>query len=252
MSLPQPRIEVRRAADRFVTTEPGRTTYHSFSFGHFYDPANLRFGLLVCHNDDHLQPGSGYADHPHRDLEIVTWVLSGALTHRDSTGSGGGSTGGSTGRSGGGSGVVGAGQVQAMSAGSGVVHSEVVEPGADPTRFVQTWVLPDKPGVRPRHATADLALAPGELTPVVSGSDHGAALRIGARAATLYAASLATGDTVALPNLARAHVFVATGTLELEDAAALAEADAARVTDAGGLRLTATAPTQLLVWGFAS
>jgi len=230
-----PGIEVRRAGDRFVTTEPGRTTYHSFSFGPFYDPANTHFGLLVCHNDDHLQPGSGYADHPHRDLEIVTWVLSGALAHRDSSGS---------------AGVVGVGQVQAMSAGRGVVHSETAEPGAEPTRFVQTWVLPDETGVRPRHATADLALAPGELTPIVSGSDPAAALRIGARAATLYAATLGTGDTVPLPDLQQAHVFVATGTLELEDAAALAEADAARVTDAGGLRLTAMAPTQLLVWGF--
>jgi redox-sensitive bicupin YhaK (pirin superfamily) len=230
-----PTIEVRRSGDRFVTTVPGRTTYHSFSFGPFYDPGNTRFGLLVCHNDDQVEPGFGYADHPHRDLEIVTWVLSGALTHRDSSGS---------------SGTVGTGQVQAMSAGSGVVHSEVVEPGAGPTRFVQTWVLPDRAGARPRHATADLALAPGELTPVVSGSDPDARLRIGARAATLYAAHLATGDTVPLPDLRRAHVFVATGTLELEDAAALAEADAARVTDAGGLQLTARAPTELLVWGF--
>jgi len=230
-----PTIEVRRSADRFVTTEPGRTTYHSLSFGPFYDPANIRFGLLVCHNDDRIEPGFGYADHPHHDLEIVTWVLSGALTHRDSSGS---------------SGVVGAGQVQAMSAGSGVVHSEVVEPGAGPTRFVQTWVLPDESGTPPRHATADLSLVTGELTPVVSGADPSARLRIGTRTATLYAARLATGDTVDLPDLAQAHVFVATGVVELEDAAALAETDAARVTEAGGLQLTAKAPTELLVWGF--
>jgi hypothetical protein len=79
-------IEVRRAADRFVARAEGRTTWHSFSFGGHYDPANVGFGALVAHNDEHLPPGTGYSDHPHHDVEIVTLVLEGALRHTDSTG----------------------------------------------------------------------------------------------------------------------------------------------------------------------
>ena len=96
---------IRRADRRFRTDEPGRTTWHSFSFGAHYDPANTGFEGLLCHNDDHIQPGFGYDDHPHANLEIVTWVLDGALTHRHD---------GET------TSVIGAGQVQVLSAGAGV------------------------------------------------------------------------------------------------------------------------------------
>src|SRR5687767_9863095 len=97
-------VEVHRAADRFVTTYGGVVSRHSFSFGRHYDPLNVGFGTLVCHNDDELQPRRGYDEHPHRDLEIVTWVLQGELRHRDSAGN---------------SGVIVPGLVQVLSAGSG-------------------------------------------------------------------------------------------------------------------------------------
>ena len=127
-------IEYRPGADRFVTRAEGRTTWHSFSFGAHYDPGNVGFGRLVAHNDERLPPGTGYDDHPHADLEIVTWVLSGALRHTSTVGSG----------------VIGPGQVQRLSAGSGVVHSEVAD-GPEETRFLQAWVRPDEPGLEPDY-----------------------------------------------------------------------------------------------------
>src|SRR3954447_555726 len=126
-------IEVRRSGDRFVTVAAGRTTRHSFSFDRHYDPANVELGFLVCHNDDLVAPGHGYPTHPHRDLEIVTWVLAGGLRHEDSTGEGG---------------VVRPGLVQRLSAGRGVLHAEVTD-GPEPVRFVQMWVRPDEPGLVP-------------------------------------------------------------------------------------------------------
>jgi redox-sensitive bicupin YhaK (pirin superfamily) len=227
-------VEVRRAGDRFTTTAPGRVTRHSFSFGGHYDPGNTSFGRLVCHNDDRLEPGSGYDDHPHRGLEIVTWVLSGALTHRDDAGR---------------SGVVTPGRVQVMSAGSGVVHSEVVEPGAAPTRFVQTWVLPDQPGGAPSYDSADVDPG-GRWLPVASGSHPEAATRIGTRGATLWVAELAPGEGLELPEARQVHLFVATGSVELTGDVDLGTADAVRLLDASG-GLTARTASQLMAWGFA-
>lgn len=229
-------IDVRRADRRFVTTAPGRVTRHSFSFGAHYDPANTGFGLLAAHNDDLVEPGSGYDDHPHRDLEIVTWVLSGALSHRDSAGR---------------SGLVVPGRIQVMSAGSGIVHAETVEPGAGTTRFVQTWVRPDEPGGTPTYAAADVALGDGWL-PVASGSTGDAATRIGARDATLFVAQLDAGDQLGLPDAPAVHLFVATGAVSLTTGGTptgLAEADAVRLSAPGGL-VTATQPTQLMAWAF--
>ena len=134
-------VELRRADSRFVTTAPGRVTRHSFSVRGALRPRERVVRQLVCHNDDVVDPGFGYDDHPHRDMEIVTWVLSGALSHRDSSGR---------------SGVTVPGTVQVMSAGDGIVHSETVEPGAGVTRFVQTWVRPDSPGGPPAYSSADV------------------------------------------------------------------------------------------------
>lgn len=226
-------VEVRRADSRFVTTAPGRVTRHSFSFGTHYDPGNVSFGQLVCHNDDVVHPGFGYDDHPHRDMEIVTWVLSGALSHRDSADR---------------SGVTVPGTVQVMSAGDGIVHSETVEPGAGVTRFVQTWVRPDSPGGPPSYASADVSLAAAWL-PVASGSDPSAATRIDSARGTLFVADLEAGSELALPDASSVHLFVATGSVGLDDVH-LGEADAARIAGETGL-IVARAQSQLLAWAFA-
>jgi redox-sensitive bicupin YhaK (pirin superfamily) len=231
-----PHIDVRRAADRFVTEAEGRTTRHSFSFDRHYDPSNIELGFLVCHNDDLVQPRHGYGPHPHRDLEIVTWVLEGRLRHEDSTGTGG---------------VVEPGVVQRLSAGSGVVHAEVTD-GAAPAHFVQMWVRPDVPGLPPTYDQRDV----GELlgrdgwVTLASGMPRhrDAAVRIGNSRAGLHAARLRCDRVVALPDAPLLHLFVARGEVEVEQVGRLGTGDAARLSRTGGQAVTASADAELLLW----
>ena len=227
-TFPMP-IEVRAPGDRFLTRAEGRTTWHSFSFGAHYDPANVRFGPLVVLNDELLPRGTGYDDHPHRDTEIVTWVLSGALRHRDSSGH---------------DAVVGAGEVQVLTAGSGVVHSEV-SAAVGPTRFVQCWLRPDSADLAPSYATARPDVR-GSLVVLASGG--GAGLPINVSGASLSAAALEPGEQVLLAPARRLLVFVATGELLL-GGRALPAGGEARLLDEQSQPGTATMPeTRVLVW----
>jgi redox-sensitive bicupin YhaK (pirin superfamily) len=221
-------IEYRRARERFRTEADGRTTWHSFSFGAHYDPANVGFGRLVAHNDELLPPGTGYPDHPHTDLEIVTWVLSGALRHTSSVGSG----------------VIGPGQVQRLSAGSGVVHSEVSD-SAEETRFLQAWVRPDESDLRPDYLFADVAIGHG-WTCVADGDGRGV-VPLAARGTSLHAADLVAGLRLDLPESPRLHVFVARGRAMLGERL-LEPGDTARLVDEAGRPVTAEEDAQLVVW----
>lgn len=228
-------VDVRRAADRFATRISWLDSHHSFSFGGHYDAGNTHHGLLLVNNDDVVLPGTGFETHPHRDMEIVTWVLSGSLVHQDSTGH---------------SGVIHPGLAQRMSAGTGILHSET-SGRTEPVHFVQMWVVPDEQGVTPGYdqREIDAELLSGALVPVASGRDgHDSAIRIANSSAALHAARLEPGQEVTLPDAPFAHLFVPRGAIELEDAGPLAEGDAARLTDAGARRLTATAPAEVLVW----
>lgn len=230
-------VDVRRSADRFRTEAGGIRSRHSFSFGSHYDPTNVGHALLVAHNDDVVAPGSGYAKHPHRDLEIVTWVLDGALRHEDSDGN---------------SGLVVPGVVQVLSAGSGVLHSEQNDAVTGPSvKFVQMWVLPSESGTQPRYAHQQVD-CDGGLVPVASGMPRhrqcGAVL-LGARGAAMHAARLHESSEVVLPDAPYVHVFVARGAADLEDAGRLEEGDAARLTAAGPRRLVAAREgCEVLVW----
>jgi hypothetical protein len=232
-------VEVRRAASRRSTSADDLVSRHSFAFGPHYDPTNVGHGVLVAHNDDAVRAGAGYDTHPHRDLEILTWVLEGGLRHRDSEGNGG---------------VVVPGLLQRLSAGSGVRHSEHHDPAYGPTvRFVQMWVLPDEPGLPPSYAQCDVgpALAGGGLVPVASGRPGlavDAAVPVHNRDATLHVARLADAATVELPDAPYLHVFVARGSVDLEGAGRLEEGDAVRLTGAGGVRASAAGPCEVLVW----
>ena len=235
-----PRIEVHRAADRFVTRAEGRTTWHSFSFDRHYDPANVEMGFLVCHNDDLVQPDHGYPPHPHRDLEIVTWVLRGGLRHEDSAGHGG---------------VVAPGVVQRLSAGSGVVHSEVAD-GSEPVHFVQMWVRPDEPGLTPSYEQRDVGgdLGRGGWVTLASGirsQTDVTAVRINNTRAGLHAARLGTGESLRLPEGAMLHLFVARGGVEMEHLGELDTGDAARLFETGGQEVTASQEAELLLWEMA-
>lgn len=221
-------IEYRPGEDRFVTRAEGRTTWHSFSFGSHYDPANVGFARLVAYNDERLPGGTGYPDHPHADLEIVSWVLSGSLRHTSTVGSG----------------VVGPGEVQRLSAGSGVVHSEVAD-GPGPTRFLQAWVRPDEPGLEPDYLSTPVAL--GEGWNCVAGDEGG--VPIAAAGTTLRVADLATGQRLDLPEADRLHVFVAAGRVMLGERV-LEDGDAARLLDEGGRTLRAETDSHVVAWSF--
>ena len=211
-----------------MTRAEGRTTWHSFSFGAHYDPANVGFASLVAHNDERLQAGTGYADHPHADLEIVSWVLSGALRHTSTVGSG----------------VVGPGEVQRLSAGRGVVHSEVAD-GPEPTRFLQAWVRPDEPGLEPGYLATPVVL--GEGWTCVAGGDRG--VPIAASGTTLHVAEMTRGQRLELPDAGKLHVFVARGRALLGERV-LEDGDAARLLDEGGREVTVEDDSHLVVWSF--
>lgn len=225
---------IRRAADRGVTTTPWLTSRHSFSFGDHYEPDNTHHGLLVVNNDDLVQPASGFDTHPHRDMEIVTWVLEGELTHRDSEGN---------------HGVIYPGLAQRMSAGSGILHSERNDSSTRPVHFIQMWVTPDETGISPGYQQHEIGHIGAELVTIASGiPGRDAAISLHNRNTALHGARLQPGDSITAPDAPYLHIFVPRGRLALDGADELGEGDAARLTDADGPRLTASQPTDLLIW----
>ncbi|MGH8965520.1 MAG: pirin family protein, partial [Actinomycetes bacterium] len=196
-----PTIDVRRAADRFTTNTDWLDSKHSFSFGHHYNADNVGHGLLLVNNDDVVRAGTGFDTHPHRDMEIVTWVLRGSLVHQDSTGH---------------AGIIYPGLAQRMSAGTGILHSEKNdswrlggEQHDQDVHFVQMWVPPDTRSVEPGYEQLDITnkLGPvdagsGNLVVVASGMDahrDRRAISIRQRHAALHVARLQPGARVELP-----------------------------------------------------
>jgi len=241
-----PAVDIRRADERFKTRLHWLDSKHSFSFSRHYDPLNTHHGLLLVNNDDVVRPGTGFETHPHQDMEIVTWVLQGSLVHQDSTGH---------------AGIIYPGLAQRMSAGTGILHSEKndswrLQGGTahtDPVHFVQMWVVPDEDRITPGYEQLEIddELLRGGLVPVASGMakhDGAAAIRIKNKYAALYAARLRPGEAIELPGAPFLHLFVARGTVTLEDAGPLAEGDAVRFTATGGQKVTATEPAEILVW----
>jgi len=229
-------VDVRRAADRAVTKTSWLNSRHSFSFGDHYDPDNTHHGLLLVNNDDTVEPNTGFDTHPHRDMEIVTWVLRGTLTHRDSTGN---------------CGVIYPGLAQRMSAGSGILHSEKNDSSTEPVHFVQMWVVPDATGIAPSYQQHEIEeeLLCGALVPIASGiPEHDAAITIHNRNAALHGARLQPGDGVDLALAPYLHLFVARGRLVLDGSGDLYEGDAVRFTSSDGRRVTATEPSEILIW----
>ena len=228
-------VDVRRAADRAVSRTSWLNSRHSFSFGDHYEPGNTHHGLLLVSNDDIVAPGGGFGTHPHRDMEIVTWVLEGSLAHRDSAGH---------------DGVIYPGLAQRMSAGSGITHSEKNASATEPVRFVQMWVQPDAAGIEPSYqqqAIADDDMN-GRLATVATGiPGRDAAISIHNAAAALHVARLQPGDAVTLPAARYLHLFVARGQAAFEQIE-LGEGDAVRLTDSDGAHVTAREATEMLVW----
>lgn len=232
-------IDIRRAATRPHTKISWLDSHHSFSFGHHYDPTNVGHGLLLVSNDDRVAGGTGFSTHPHEDMEIVTWVLSGRLEHKDSEGN---------------RGELYPGLAQRMSAGTGIWHSEMNAARQEDVHFVQMWVPPDTEAVKPGYEQKDInaELDKGGLQPIASGQGHDAAISIRQRGAVLWGGRLRPEETVTVPDARHVHLFVAVGDASLEGAGALAEGDATRLTAAGDLRLTAGPDgAEVLVWATA-
>ena len=232
-------IDFRPAQGRFHPLIDWLDSWHSFSFSGHYDPQNTHHGLLLVHNDDRVAPGAGFPTHPHRDMEIVTWVLSGELEHRDSDGN---------------HGIIRPGLALRMSAGTGIRHSEHNPSPTTDVHFLQMWVLPDTQGIAPGYEQVDIAddISSGALVPIASGRpDHGA-ITIHQRDATLWGAHLAAGGRIDVPDARHVHVCVARGSGVLEPGGRLDTGDAARLTGADGLTFTAGDDgAEVLVWATA-
>ncbi|CAN5147040.1 pirin-like bicupin family protein [soil metagenome] len=229
-------IDVRRADTRPHTRIDWLDSRHSFSFGRHYDPANTHHGLLVVSNDDRVAAGTGFSTHPHRDMEIVTWVLAGRLEHKDSEGN---------------RGELYPGLAQRMSAGTGIWHSEMNPSSTEDVHLVQMWVLPDTERAEPGYEQRDInsEFDRGGLQPIASGQGHDAAISIRQRGAVLWGGRLKGGETVPVPDGRHAHLFVADGAVDLEGAGALGAGDAARLAGAGEPRLTAGPDgAEVLIW----
>ncbi len=231
-------IDVRPAKTRFHTDIDWLESWHSFSFSDHYDPQNTHHGLLLVHNDDVIAPGRGFGTHGHRDMEIVTWVLSGALRHQDSIGT---------------DGVITPGLAQRMSAGSGIRHSEMNASATEPVHLIQMWVPPDTQRLTPEYEQRDISdrVAAGGLVALASGREAAAAITIHQRDATLWVGRLGAGEEVVVPDAPFVHVFVASGAARLDggDGRDLATGDAARLTDAGALALRAASDgAEVVIW----
>ncbi len=232
-----PPIDIVHGRDRFHTDIGWLDSYHSFSFGHHYDPGNTHHGLLLVSNDDIVKAGTGFQTHPHQDMEIVTWVLDGELEHKDSEGN---------------KGIIYPGLAQRMSAGAGIWHSEM-NPGKNKdVHLVQMWVLPDTERIRPGYEQLDInkELSKGGLVPIASGRGHNAAISIRQKGAVLWGGRLKASETVKVPEAPYVHLYVAKGSVELEGAGKLEAGDAARLAAAGNpsLKADATKGAEVLIW----
>ena len=213
-----------RAGERASTVTDRLDSRHSFSYGSAYDPANTHFGLLLACNEDRLAAGAGFAEHPHRDVEVLTWVVSGSLRHADDAGH---------------TGVARPGVVQRMSAGRGVRHSEYA--GEEPAHYVQMWIRPAEFGGPPRYDTVEVGPGLAEIRPLRQPD------------AVLVAGRLPTGGTATLDPAAYLHVLVVAGTLHVDAGAVeLGAGDAVRLTDAGRTVISAGAGAELLAWRMRS
>jgi len=240
----RPGVSIRRGADRHQTQIGWLHGRHSFDTG--IDPrgTDTHHGVLVVSNHDTIAPRSGFDTHPHRNMEIVTWVLSGSLVHQDSEGH---------------TGVIYPNLAQRMTAGTGIRHSEkndhsAVNPDAgQPLDLIQMWVVPDESEVAPGYEQLELDPSgiQGRLAVVASGMPRHrdqAAIRIRNRYAALHVARLEPGESIAVPDAPFAHVYVTRGQLDLEQESLLGAGDAARLTAAGERRLGAATPSEVLIW----
>jgi quercetin 2,3-dioxygenase len=227
-------MQIIRANERFHLESDWLSAYWLFSFDRYYDPNNLNFGSLRVFNHDTVAGGGGFPTHPHREMEIVTYVLQGALAHKDSTG---------------GRGVIQAGEVQRMTAGTGIAHSELNASETESVKLLQIWLHPAATGLTPGYEQRQFTTAQrtGKLLPIVSGQDQPDTLKIH-QDATFYVARLNAGESVAHKLAAgrRAFLYVIEGALEV-NGEQLATGDQARIRAVEQLNLTAAQASEIIL-----
>ncbi len=233
-------IKIIKSDEHYHNEEDWLSTYWHFSFAHYQDPEKMNFGPLRVFNDDIIQPGTGFGFHPHRDMEIVTYVIDGELEHRDNQGN---------------QGVIHPGEIQRMTAGSGILHSEYNHSKEKPLRLLQMWLFANKRGLAPsweqkqfgKKERADKLLR----VIVPENANDGQALHIHQDAA-IYVSSLAKGSKVEhkLPQGRKAYVFVIDGKVQLNDNP-MQTRDAAKIENESKISIHADKPTELIMLDLA-
>jgi len=227
-------MRIIRAKDRFHLESDWLSAYWLFSFDRYYDPNNVTFGPLRVFNHDTVAGGGGFPTHPHREMEIVTYVLEGGLRHKDSTG---------------GAGLIRAGEVQRMTAGTGVAHSEFNASEEEPAKLLQMWVLPERAGLTPSYEQRRFTpeQRAGALLPIASGQDAPGAVKIHQDAA-FYVSRLRSGDRVTheLKPGRRAFFYVIEGEVTLNKER-LSAGDQARVTDVAELDIAGAHESEVIL-----
>jgi len=232
------KLTIRRSEDRGRGRHGGwLDSHHTFSFAGYYDPERMGFGALRVINDDRVAPGAGFPRHGHRDMEILSYVVEGALAHEDSTGTGS---------------VIRPGDVQRMSAGTGVMHSEFNGSETEPVRFLQIWVVPEKAGLSPSYEEKHFGdERKGQLRLVASRDGREGSLTVH-QDLSLYASVLSAGDQVEhlVPEGRRAWVQVVRGEVTV-NGETLREGDGAFTEAAQSLTLSASSDAELLLFDLA-
>lgn len=234
--LPNPmesamKLSILKANDRGDADHGWLHSRHTFSFAGYYDPRRMGFSHLRVINEDRVDAGRGFGTHPHRDMEIVSYVIDGELGHRDTLGTGS---------------VIRPGEVQLMSAGSGIAHSEMNPSPERPVHFLQIWILPAKAGTKPRYDQRDFGRDPG-LRLVVSPDGRDGSLQIG-QDTDIHRALLSAGTTTTLPlRHTRAWVQVVRGQLDV-NGAQLRDGDAVAIEDASSIPLRADSEVEALIF----
>jgi len=227
-------MQIIKAKDRFHLESDWLSAYWLFSFDRYYDPSNVHFGPLRVFNHDTIAGAGGFPTHSHREMEIVTYVLSGRLAHKDSTG---------------GVGFINAGEVQRMSAGTAIAHSEFNASETEPVRLMQIWVLPEREGLKPSYEQKQFTTEQrtGVLLPIASGQDVPGGVKIH-QDTTFYVSRLKTGDQVAheLKSGRRAFLYVIEGEVVL-NGETLSIGDQARITESGKLELSASGESEIIL-----
>lgn len=231
-------ITVRRGEERGGADHGWLLAKHSFSFSRYQDPRHMGFRSLRVLNEDVVQPGQGFPTHPHRDMEIITYILDGALEHKDSEGNGG---------------VIKPGEVQQMSAGSGIWHSEYNPSGSAPVHLLQIWLLPDKHGHKPRYQQQVIARASVERPLRLIASPDGAEGSVGIHQdARIHACQLVRGQSMAFEVRPERHAWVQIARGELSmNGKTLRAGDGASTSEAGWLKLDAARDAELLIFDLA-